>query len=124
MKIKSIALFVSLIFSVACFVGCTSSQRDYHDDIVVTLENTNDRIIIKEWQYLLGSGAEIYYQKESDTPVLLGKTSGGDDGFCPFNEGLYEINKDGDTVTVKWCFDPSDNDKSNWRSKTFEIVSE
>lgn len=62
----------------------------------------------------------MYYQKDDSEPFLLGKTTGGDDGFCPFDEGLYELTQDGEAVTLKWCFNPSD-DKDKWHSKTFNL---
>lgn len=100
--------------------GCASDEREFLEDVVVTLEDSSEKIIIKEWRFLLGSGAEVYYQKDSSEPVLLGKTTGGDDGFCPFNEGLYELTQDGNSVTIKWSFNPSDS-KDKWRSKTFNL---
>ena len=36
-------------------------------------------------------------------------------------EGLYEITHDGDTLTARWCFQPSDKDKIHWHSKTFDL---
>jgi hypothetical protein len=56
-------------------------------------------------------------------PVLLGKTTGSDDGFCPFKKGMYEITQEGDSITIKWCFNPSDNDKNNWQSNIFDLSS-
>lgn len=101
--------------------GCNSTNREYYDDIHITLQDSTKKIIIKEWHCLQGSGAEVYFQEDDANPVILGKTTGGDDGFCPFKEGLYEITQDGSSVTIKWCFNPSDKDKANWRSKMFEL---
>ena len=114
-----IAVASCMIKSLA-FWGC-SSEREYCDDIYISLQDSSEKLIIKEWSYLQGSGIEVYYQKSDDNPVLLGKTTSGDDGFCPFKEGLYEFTQDGNTVTIKWCFNPSNKDKTNWRSKTFEL---
>jgi hypothetical protein len=123
MKKALIAVLGCLVVLLA-FCGCDSegaSEREYYDDIYFTLQDASEKLIIKEWSFLLGSGSEVYYQKGDDDPILLGKTTGGDDGFCPFKEGLYEITQDGRSVTVKWCFRPSDKDTSNWRSETFEL---
>lgn len=119
MKKASITVLGCLVVLLA-FCGC-NSERENYDDINITLQDTSEKLIIKEWSYLQGSGIEVYYQKSDDSPILLGKAIGGDDGFCPFKEGLYEIAQDDRSVTVKWCFNPSDKDKSNWRSKTFEL---
>lgn len=111
-------LFVStLLFSI---IGCSASEREYHEDIVIALQDPSEKIIIREWQYLLGSGADVYYQKGNADAVLLGKTTGADDGFCPFKEGLYELIQNGDEITVKWCFSPSDS-KDIWRYRSFNI---
>lgn len=115
----SIAVTVCLIILLV-FGGC-GSEREYYDDIYISLQDSSEKIIIKEWRYLQGSGAEVYYQKNDTDPVILGKTTGGDDGFCPFKEGLYEFSQDGNSVIVRWCFDPSNKDKTNWRSETFEL---
>ena len=113
-----IAVFCCLVVLIG--VGC-DFEREYYDDIHITLQDASEKLIIKEWSFLLGSGAEVYYQRGDDQPILLGKTNGGDDGFCPFKEGLYEIAQDGRLVRVKWCFNSSDKDMSNWQSKTFEL---
>lgn len=117
---KTVSLFLLIVLFLG-LVGCNSTEREYYDDILIDLQDSTGKIIIKEWCYLLGSGAEVYYQKDDADPILLGKTTGGDDGFCPFKEGLYEITQVGSSVTVKWCFNPSDKDKANWQSKTFEL---
>ena len=118
--IKKALISVFCCLLVLIGVGC-DSEREYYDDIHITLQDASEKLIIKEWSFLLGSGAEVYYQRNNEKPILLGKTTGGDDGFCPFKEGLYKIVQDGRLVRVKWCFNPSDKDMSNWQSKTFEL---
>lgn len=110
---RTIAVFLCalLIF----FAGCGASEREYKDDLIVLLEG-DERLIIREWSFLLGSGAEVYYQRGDQDPVLLGQTGGGDDGACPFSMGQYEIVREGDTVLIKWLFRDG-----IWRSKTFEL---
>lgn len=123
MKHKYYSSFIAIVvmvtmLSLFIFVGCDTG-REYHDDIHIQLENHKAEIIIKEWQYLLGSGAEVYY-KNDGKEILLGKISGGDDGFCPFKEGLYQLTQVDDAVTIKWAFRSSD-DQKNWRSETFNL---
>ena len=117
---KKALIVLGCLVVLLAFGGC-DSEREYYDDIHITLQDSSERIIIRECFFLLGSGAEVYFQKNGTDPVLLGKTTGGDDGFCPFKEGLYEVSQDGNSVTVKWCFNSSNKDKTNWRSKTFEL---
>lgn len=102
-------LFVGLLL----FAGCSTSGREYQEDLILEL-GAEEKLIIKEWSFLLGSGADVYYQRGSQKPVLLGKTGGADDGACPFSLGQYEITRDGNAVTVKWRFDAD-----VWRSETF-----
>lgn len=104
------------------FGGCdVLGGREYKEDIHIPLETRQSEIIIKEWSWGLGSGFEVYY-KEDGKEVMLGESLAGDDGFCPFEEGLYQLTQDGNTVTIKWCFNPSEkNQPDKWRSKTFDL---
>lgn len=103
-----------LVLVVLTFLtGCSTLAREYQEDLIVEL-GTEEKLIIKEWSLLLGSGAEVYYQRGSQKPVLLGQTGGADDGACPFSLGQYEITRNGNAVRVKWRFDTE-----HWRSETF-----
>lgn len=121
--VRIFALCFLAVLLAAGLCGCGPfPEREYREDLVVPLEEGPDAVVIKEWSFLLGSGADVYYRKGEEDPVLLGTTSGADDGFCPFENGLYEITKEGNTVRVSWCFDPGHGeDRSFWRSKTFDI---
>ena len=120
---KKIVIYLCLSAVIlACLCGCGTSGREYKDDIEYKLIENDGVLIIKEWTFMLGSGAEIYYKNGGKT-TLLGNTTGADNGFCPFAEGMYEITESGNTVCVSWCFKPSDNDKSHWRTKTFELTA-
>ncbi len=90
-----------VLVAVLLFAGCNASGRDYHEDIILPLENSDGELVIKEWSFLMGSGAEIYYRSAGEM-VLLGKTAGADDGYCPFADGKYSISEDGNTITVRW----------------------
>lgn len=113
-----------LIFVVCClalpfvFCGC-GSGRDYCEDINVRLEERDAELIIREWTFLLGSGAEIYY-KTDDDEILLGQLAGGDDGFCPFKEGLYSVSVDEGELTIEWSKFPN-GEKISWEKETFTL---
>ncbi len=125
MKMNKIITLLCLFFLVLMYLyGCGGSEREYLEDIVYELEDSTGVIIIKEWCFLLGSGAEVYYKQGEKTAVLLGKTTGGDDGFCPFKEGMYEITQNGGSICVSWCFRPSNSNHSLWRSKSFDLPKE
>jgi len=99
-KIFIITLLLGLLLAT---VGCSSTEREYLADISIPLENSSAEIVIKEWRYLMGSGAEIYF-KEGSELTLLGKTTGADDGYCPFAEGQYTIALEENTLLVRWHF--------------------
>ena len=112
-----------LIAAVCCLIiavtlsGCFF-EREYLDDIHIPLETQEGEIIIREWQFLLGSGAEIYY-KVYGKEVLLGQLSGGDDGYCAFKNGQYSVAVDNNKLTIEW-FRLMDFGGS-WEKETFEI---
>ncbi len=118
LKISTKILCLLMVLFV--FGGC-SSAREYHDDIHVQLENRQAEAIIREWSYLLGSGAEVYY-RDADEETLLGKLLGGDDGFCPFKEGLYSVSVEDNQLTIEWCRLPADKEKA-WDKKAFVLPS-
>lgn len=95
------------IIAVGCFTAFSFSaindfySRAYKEDISIQLETQQAEIVIREWTYLLGSGAEIYYKKEGKE-VMMGQLSGGDNGFCPFEAGQYSINVDGNKLIIEW----------------------
>ncbi len=118
-KRKTLFIVICLLISFV-FNGCFY-EREYRDDICVKLENSQAEIIIREWSFLSGSGAEIYY-KYDDEEILLGKIQGGDDGYCPFEDGLYSVEVDDNKLAIEWCRFPSDKEKP-WEQQVFELPS-
>ncbi len=119
-KRNALIIVVSCLITMLIFCSC-GLERDYYDDIHIQLESQQGEIIIREWRFLLGSGAEIYH-KTDDDEILLGQISGGDDGYCPFKEGLYSVSVDDNEVTIEWCIYPSNKEKP-WEKEVFEIPS-
>lgn len=117
---RNILIALSCLLLLVNLSGC-DSQREYHEDIHIPLESGQAEIIIKEWSFLLGSGAEVYY-KDDDKEILLGNLLGGDDGFCPFKEGLYAVAVDDNKLTIEWCRFPS-SERESWEKETFELPS-
>ncbi len=107
LKLSLIVMSIIVVF----LTSCMNEQKQYFDDITVQLTGREGEIIIKEWSYLLGSGADIYYREEGET-TYLGKTTGGDDGYCPFNDGQYELKLEGDTIQLRWQYRGNGNDKT------------
>ena len=109
---------VCLLLSVLC--GCASFDREYKEDIVVELADREGTLIIREWSFLLGSGAEVYYDYGWRSPILLGQTSGANNGYCPFEAGQYRVNQEEDTVKLSWRA----TSVGVWRSRTFALPDE
>lgn len=114
---KLLMLFLSVLLIV--LAGCNYDEREFLADISVPFEDTSAEIVIKEWRWLSGSGAEIYYQKDGKL-ILLGKTTGGDDGYCPFEAGKFTLNVEGSELVVRWSFRGSDPEDL-WREKRFVL---
>lgn len=112
-------LFLLICSLLLLTTGCQKSNREYLDDIIISLEDDSGELIIREWRFLHGSGAEVYYRCNEKT-TLLGRCSGADDGYCPFRAGLYRISQDGRNVTVRWYFDTVNNEQI-WREKVFQL---
>ena len=108
-----------LLAVLALLPCCSCDDREFLADIFVPLEDTSAEIVIKEWRWLSGSGAEIYYQK-SDELTLLGKTTGGDDGYCPFAAGNFSIDVEKSELVVRWSFRATDPENS-WREERFAL---
>ncbi len=117
MKKTVLILCAAVLLLCSCTPG--ASGRDYREDINVPLKN-GYTLIIREWSYTVGSGAEIYLSQKDGKTVFLGRTTGGDDGYCPFADGNYEIVEKDGCIVISWGFRASDN-ASDRKTKTFEI---
>jgi hypothetical protein len=114
MKLQGRKFLIFAIILAICILlpSCSNplGEREYLDDLYIDVPNTDYQLLIKEWRYLLGSGSEVYLVESSDAkPVHLGNISGGDDGYCPFENGKYTIAYNEGVVTLSWSFDGSDN---------------
>ena len=118
MSKRMILLGVLACVIIGMFCGCSSS-REYKDDIVVELTDREGTLVIREWSFLQGSGAEVYYDYGWRS-IRLGQTSGADDGYCPFEAGQYRVVQKDDAVELSWRF----NGAGVWRSKSFDLPEE
>ena len=117
--IAGISCLVIVGFLAIMFISDDSFDREYYDDIHIQLESHQAEIIIREWSFLLGSGAEVYY-KEGRKEILLGNLSGGDNGYCPFKEGQYSVEFEDNKVIIEWDSKPSNNEIP-WEKEVFEL---
>ncbi len=118
---KSFALIVVCLSLLLILCSC-GFDREYNEDIVIQSAEHDAEIVIKEWSFLLGSGAEIYYRVDTEE-TLLGKLQGGDNGFCPFKEGMYNVSFNGDEITVEWS-KFANGDRASWETKTFRFSND
>jgi hypothetical protein len=104
--------FVSLILAFVFLMAACSNplgEKEYMDDIYINIPDSEDKILIKEWRYLLGSGEEVYYVLSGgEKKQLLGNLTGGDDGYCPFADGKYKVTFEDGKVNFSWSFTGSD----------------
>ena len=107
-----------LLAALMLLPGCGNS-REYLEDITVQLEETDSQIVIKEWRWLMGSGAEIYALQDGELN-LLGITTGGDDGYCPFEAGTYTLKAEDDELVIRWAFRGSEPEEK-WRESRFSL---
>ena len=64
--IKRISIFAVILLTVSLLLAvlwaCDDSfSREYLDDLYIDIPDTESQLLIKEWRFLLGSGAEVYY---------------------------------------------------------------
>lgn len=123
--IKRISIFAAILLTVTLLLAVSwacddSFSREYLDDLYIDIPDTESQLLIKEWRFLLGSGAEVYYIPSAGAKAqFLGKTTGGDDGYCPFHDGKYSISYSEGVVTLSWVFQGSE-DAYN-RSESFPL---
>ena len=117
-RLICVVVLLWVLLGVCC--GCTTSGREYKEDIVVDLEGYDGVLVIREWSFLQGSGAEVYYRYGWSEPMLLGQTTGSDDGYCPFEAGEYRIAQTKSVVELSWRF----NGTGNWRLQRFVLPDE
>lgn len=84
-----------------CVLDAAMPDREYLPDLVIPLEGRTGQIVIKEWRFLLASGAEIYYE-DGGKLTLLGSAGGGDDGYCPFAAGKYTLSLEENVLLIRW----------------------
>lgn len=119
---KVILLFLIIVFISTCFYGCEFLDgREYKEDIIFQLEDSDAYIVIKEWSFLHAAGADFYYKKPWKKSIHIGGTNTYDCSFAPFEQGLYKISQAGDKLYISWCIDPKDTDRSNWKTKEILI---
>ncbi len=114
---KKLYIFLLILF---LFTSCASSEEQvtydmYEPDLKISIPDSDDFIVIKEWSFLLGGGADVYFEDSNGTQTFIGKTSGTDDGYKPFKHGEYELTWGDNSVTISYDFGSNDY----WQTNTF-----
>lgn len=95
---KLIVCICSIIVVLTSILICNyfmSAQfgREYLEDITISSEDGKYTILIEEWGTIGGTGAEVYYLKDSffgSKKVKIGITDAKDSCY-PFRDGKYSI---------------------------------
>ncbi len=103
----------------------SSDWTDYHEDLIIPIEGREASLVIREWNLLLGSGADVYYQGPDGKETQIGQAGGGDDGYTPFKNQKYTITFSDDTVSFTWYFGVNDTDgKEIWKSTVIDLPTD
>ena len=113
-------LCISVLLLTIISTGCNSNQREYHADIRIPLQHNDGIIIVREWSWLTGSGAEIYWEVDGKI-TLLGECGRADDGYCPFRDGRYTFEEKENEIIFTWYFNTSADGEEIWHSEAFQL---
>ena len=93
------ALIVIILLSALISFFRGDARETYID-----IPNTEYQLLIREEQFLFSSHGTVYFVENSwwKRDKKLGETRGGDDGYCPFANGDYEITYEDGVVYVSY----------------------
>lgn len=114
--VSILTITVALVAIFYCMM--TNDLRDFKEDIIIDIPNLEASLIIREWKFLLGSGAEVYYKPTNGKAFMLGTAGGGDDGYTPFADGEYTVKFQENGVNISWYFGVG----NHWNSCTLYYI--
>ena len=83
---------ISVLLALGLTVGCVATaqflKRDYIAQTQLSFEDSTVKVTIKEWEFLQGSGAEVYQTLKNGSEVHLGSLTYGDT-IHPFKNGYF-----------------------------------
>jgi hypothetical protein len=92
-----VLLFVAMAIILLIAAFFDGFGRYYKNDLVVTSPDGNHQLLIREWETLGGTGAEIY-ATNPHLPMFLSRlikmkvgNTVSDERCCSFSEGRYDI---------------------------------
>ena len=101
---RSLKILLILLLILGTFIWVISSLspgRNYLDELSLSSPDGRHTLIIREWETLGGTGAEIFCKPDSGKKVKLGRTH-ADDCVFPFRDGLYTVDWKGDSVLIRY----------------------
>lgn len=108
MKIRKNLLILVCILCL-CLAGCSLPfGRSYREDVHIPLEGREGELVIKEWDLLFDSGAEIYYNGGGHNMFLLGQTYSHELFTHPFEKGRYTLEVNEDRLSLSWSLHIAD----------------
>ena len=128
MNIRRIILIISLVI-VVCVIAavvinyCIAAlmlSRFYEPDLVLTSPDGQYELVVREYDCLGGSGAEVYIRKTGWYNSWIKKKIGSpgmDNYYMPFAKGKYYVEWEDDKVTLYYCegrLIEDMNDSSTW----------
>lgn len=115
MKIRKDLLILVCLLCI-CLAGCSLPfGRSYREDVHIRLKGREGELVVKEWDLLFDSGAEIYYNGGGHDMFLLGQTYAHDKYPHPFEKGYYKLELNEDRLSIFWCPNIADrNDTEKW----------
>lgn len=119
------ALFLLLVIAVQIFLHTPRFDplRSYRDDLTVPSDDGKYELLIREWDTLGGSGADIYICGSAWWSRWIAADVGraiADDYSRPFSWGAYRVIWEDEQVTISYRIGtPAENsdDLSTWRGK-------
>jgi len=125
----AVAVFLVLLVIVffVLWIEYGTLKREYLPDIAIPLEE--GELVVREWGFLVGGGAEFYYRKEGKKKLQLLGQGSTCDLYHPFEEGSYTVMQQGNEIFVRYCYRPKDPEiwhelvlYLDGRKKSFEQV--
>ena len=121
---KRIALLTLVVLLLAlvllAFGAARADWREWQEDLYLDIPQRQAQLIVREWGFLLGSGAELYYQEEGRPRVRLdGNLPGGDDGYQPFSRGEYQVEFTPDGCVLRWFVGITTGTDEGWMERAY-----
>jgi len=116
-----IVLCLILAFGRYYYLVSLVLSRRYEPDIIISSPDGRYDLVVREWSYGMGGGAEIYIRKRGQDNSWKEQRIGStktDDGYNSFARGNYYVEWESDKVTIYYYTNfqiEKTSDRSTWR---------